>query len=203
MITISKNGDNYEDQKGVPVKDRKILAYIRTLVIPPNYKNVIIFYDPVKTPKILYQGYDTKNRLQRIYSAEWNEKAARRKYCELLNFAEQIENIKKEAKKGIAIKEHTKEKMISMIILLVLVCYFRIGNSRYQELYGSFGAINILKKHVVFLKDSKNKEALIHLVTSNKENYCQLKRFSHPKNILLLLEGKEIKYLQVGKQYIY
>lgn len=52
-------------------------------------------------------------------------------------------------------------------------------------------------------KDSKNKEALIHLVTSNKENYCQLKRFSHPKNILLLLEGKEIKYLQVGKQYIY
>lgn len=52
-------------------------------------------------------------------------------------------------------------------------------------------------------KESKNKEALIHLVTSNKENYCRLKKFSHPKNILLLLEGKEIKYLQVDKQYIY
>ena len=39
----------------------------------------------------------------------------------------------------------TKNKMISIIIRLVMVCYFRIGNKKYQELYDSFGAMNILK----------------------------------------------------------
>lgn len=175
-MIISKQGNKYEDQKGNIITDNTILEYIKKLVIPPNYKNTVIFYDAKKTPKILYQGYDSKNRLQRIYSQEWNKNAARRKYCELLNFAEQIENIKKATSRGLAIKEHTKEKMISMIIRLVLVCYFRIGNTRYQELYGSFGAINILKKHVVFVKDEKNKE-YVHISFSGKKgvtNTCDV-----------------------------
>ena len=72
-------------------------------------------------------------------------------------------------------QEHTKNKMISMIIRLVLVCYFRIGNSKYQELYGSFGAINILKRHVVFVKD-KGKE-YVHISFNGKKgvvNTCDV-----------------------------
>lgn len=174
-MIISKHGNKYEDQKGRAITDKTILSYVKKLVIPPNYKNTIIFYDPNKTPKILYQGYDTKNRLQRIYSQEWNLAAARRKYCELLNFAEQIPNITEATKKGIVEQEHTKNKMISMIIRLVLVCYFRIGNSKYQELYGSFGAINILKRHVVFVKD-KGKE-YVHISFNGKKgivNTCDV-----------------------------
>lgn len=78
--------------------------------------------------------------------------------------------------------------------------------SKYHVIYLDIDFI-FYRLHEVLIhirdKGSKNKEALIYLVTSNKENYFQLEKFSHPKNILLLLEGKEIKYLQVGKQYIY
>jgi DNA topoisomerase IB len=38
-----------------------------------------------------------------------------------------------------------------------MVCYFRIGNKKYQELYGSFGVTNILKKHVSFKQDDDGK----------------------------------------------
>ena len=177
-MIISKQGSNtYTDTKTrKEITDKKILDYITKLVIPPNYKDVIIFYNPTNTPKILYQGNDTKNRLQRIYSAEWNSQASRRKFCELLNFAEQIEKITEKTRKEILSKTNTKNKIISMIIRLVMVCYFRIGNKRYQELYGSFGAINILKRHIVFIKDKKNKE-YVHISFKGKKgvtNTCDV-----------------------------
>ena len=75
-MIISKQGNKFEDKKGNVITDTNILEYINKLVIPPNYKNTVIFYDPKTTPKILYQGYDKKNRLQRIYSQEWNKTAA-------------------------------------------------------------------------------------------------------------------------------
>jgi DNA topoisomerase-1 len=161
-MIIFRKGDkgnySYVDSKNNKITDKEILEYIKNLVIPPNYKNTKIFYQKNGQPKILYQGYDTKDRLQRIYSAEWNVKAAKRKFCELLNFANQIKKIVSSVKEQMAIDAHTKNKMIAMIIRIVMVCYFRIGNKRYQELYGSFGAMNIQKRHVKFSKNKNKKQ---------------------------------------------
>lgn len=145
-----KGSYEYIDSKGAKIHEANILEYIKNLVIPPNYNNVEIFYQTTGQPKILYQGMDTKNRLQRIYSPTWNNKASRRKFCELLNFSEQIHNISHTVKEQMVSDIHTKNKMIAMIIRLVMVCYFRIGNKKYQELYGSFGAMNIRKRHIKF-----------------------------------------------------
>jgi DNA topoisomerase-1 len=154
MTVIYRKGEKgkfkYVDSENKTVINKEIKNYITKLVIPPNYIDVKIFYQIHGQPKILYQGYDSKKRLQRIYSAEWTKKAARKKFCELLNFAEQIKNITSEVKKQMAVDAHTKNKMIAMIMRLVMVCYFRIGNKKYQELYGSFGAMNIKKHHVKF-----------------------------------------------------
>ena len=197
-MIISKQGNKFEDKKGNVITDTNILEYINKLVIPPNYKNTVIFYDPKTTPKILYQGYDKKNRLQRIYSQEWNKTAARRKYCELLNFAKQKNNIINATTKGLQVTEHTKDKMISMIIRLVLVCYFRIGNTRYQELYGSFGAINILKKHVVFIKD-KGKE-YVHISFNGKKGVINTCDVFDP---LLISELKKLLKIRESEQSVF
>ena len=160
-MIISRIGEkgNYKYSKhGVKdISDVEILEYIKKLVIPPNYSDVKIFYQTKGQPKILYQGVDTKGRIQRIYSETWKKKAMRKKFCELLNLAEQIPHIATSVKKEISSQSITKKKCIAMIIRIVMVCYFRIGNKKYQELYGSFGAMNIQKKHVKFRKDSSNK----------------------------------------------
>lgn len=161
MIIFRKGDKNmweYVDGKGRKIEDQEILDYIKKLVIPPNYKDVKIFYERKGEPKILYQGYDTKDRLQRIYSPAWNKKAIRKKFCELLNFSEQIQKIKSTVKTEMESEHLTKSKCISMIIRIMMVCYFRIGNKRYQELYGSFGAMNIQKQHVKFKNDDKGTE---------------------------------------------
>jgi DNA topoisomerase I len=143
-------GFEYVTENSNPVKDAEIITYINSLKIPPAYTDVIIFYpeDPTIVPKIIFQGYDSKHRLQRIYNPLWRTTADRQKFCELLNFAEQIDNISAAVGKLISGTGASKEKCIAMVIRLVMICYFRIGNKKYQELYGSFGAMNILKKHV-------------------------------------------------------
>lgn len=152
----SKN--NYKfTHKGKVLVDPDILEYIRKLVIPPNYGDVTIFYLKDGEPKILYQGFDSKNRLQRIYSQTWVKKATLKKFCELLNFGEQIKRIHAEVKRLLETEKLTRDKCIALIIRLITVCYFRLGNKRYQELYDSFGAMNIKKRHIKILKDSDGK----------------------------------------------
>lgn len=166
----------YADNAGNEIGDSEIMEYIKRLVIPPNYKDVKIFYQKTGHPKILYQGYDSKKRLQRIYSDAWKKKATRRKFCELLNLAEQINNISRKVASAIGSERLSKEKCISMILRIVMICYFRIGNKKYQELYGSFGAMNIQKRHIKFDTDSSGKEYMSIIFKGKKSvmNMCSV-----------------------------
>jgi DNA topoisomerase I len=158
MINIIRSGikDNYKYKypDGKEVKDVEILEYIKKLVIPPNYKNITIFYEQNGEPKILYQGYDSKNRLQRIYSPSWNLKASKRKFCELLNFSLQVPNIINKIEKLLSSNKNSKNKTIATVLKLVMLCYIRIGNKKYLDLYGSHGAMNLKKKHILKNDDS-------------------------------------------------
>jgi DNA topoisomerase-1 len=179
MIILQKGEKGmytYVDSKNKDINDTGTLEYIKKLVIPPNYHDVKIFYQKQGQPKILYQGLDTKNRLQRIYSDAWKKKAVKKKFCELLNFAEQIQNISAAVKEQMMSEKLTKKKMIAMIMRIVMVCYFRIGNKRYQELYGSFGAMNVQKKHIKFKKDKDGNEYMFVSFSGKKGilNTCDI-----------------------------
>jgi DNA topoisomerase-1 len=156
--TGTKDKYEFKDLKNQQITDKAVLEYIKNLVIPPNYNDVKIFYEKTSIPKILYQGYDSKGRLQRIYSEVWNKASSRKKLCQLLNFAEQIPHISRSVKEQMKDEHQSRNKMIALIIRLVMVCYFRIGNKKYQELYGSFGAMNIQKRHVKLKKNSENRD---------------------------------------------
>lgn len=193
----NKGSYKYKDYKNKEITDVEILDYIKKLVIPPNYKDVKIFYQKHGQPKILFQGFDSKKRLQRIYSEAWRKKSVKKKFCELLNFAEQIQKISTTVGSHIASEKHTKLKMIAMIIRIVMVCYFRIGNKRYKDLYGSFGAMNIQKNHVRIKKDIKGNEYM-EITFSGKKgvlNSCHIldrQLISEMKKILKYREENEM-----------
>jgi DNA topoisomerase-1 len=134
------------DKNDKVVTDKSILEYIKKLTIPPAYKNVTIFYE--KSPKILFEGFDDKNRKQQIYSPKHKKKAMKKKFCNLLDFGSVLTNIESDIKKNIKNSKLTKNKIISLIIRIVMICGFRIGNLKYQKLYNSFGISVILKKHI-------------------------------------------------------
>ena len=134
------------DKKGLEVTDKKILEYIEKLVIPPAYNDVTVFYEA--SPKILFQGYDDKGRLQQIYSANHKKKAMKKKFCNVLEFGKVLPKIESDIKKYMNSEKFTKNKIISLIMKIIMKCGFRLGNIKYQKLYGSYGISNILKKHI-------------------------------------------------------
>lgn len=134
------------DKNDKQVTDKKILEYIKNLVIPPAYKDVNIFYE--NSPKILFQGHDDKGRLQQIYSHTHKKKAMKKKFCHLLDFGKVLPKIKNDIETYMKDSTFTKKKIISIILKIVMICGFRLGNIKYQKLYNSFGISNILKLHI-------------------------------------------------------
>jgi DNA topoisomerase-1 len=137
---------------GTSVKDKKILNYIKSLVIPPAYDDVIIFYE--KDPKILFTGVDSKKRLQRIYSAKWRISQDKHKFCDLLIFSSVVDRLIRDTE-NIDPASNSMSNILLTIIRLIMACHFRIGNKKYKELYDSYGAINIQKRHVKQSSDGK------------------------------------------------
>lgn len=172
---------------GKPVTNEDTLNYIKSLVIPPAYRDVVIFYQLKGEPKILYQGYDSKDRLQRIYSPMWNNAALKKKFCELLYLAKHFDNITKTAIKEINSPGLGKNKMISMVVYLIIICRFRVGNKRYQELYDTYGAMNIKKKHVKI----KNDKMIISFIGKKGiVNSCEISDTMYVREVSNLISRK-------------
>jgi DNA topoisomerase-1 len=134
------------DKNDKIVNDKTVIEYIQNLIIPPAYADVKIFYE--KTPKILFQGYDDKGRLQQIYSQDHKKKASKKKFCNLLDFGKVLPKINLDINKYLKETKNTKNKIIAIILKIVIKCGFRLGNLKYQKLYNSFGISNILKSHI-------------------------------------------------------
>ena len=135
------------------ITNKKTLAYIKSLTIPPAYKRVIISLKP--QDDVAYIGYDKVGREQRIYSKYHNERVTREKYCILSDFVEQIPKINKDIDKILKNERLTKEKLIAVILKIISLCYFRIGNIKYQKKYKSYGVSTIQKKHITIDKNAK------------------------------------------------
>lgn len=146
------------DPRQSPINDKKILEYIKSIPpIPPAYDSVEIFYE--KSPKILFQGRDKAGRLQQIYSAKWRKETEETKHKLLYDFALMLPKIKADLKKNMKDINWSKDKLISLMILIIMECGFRVGHQKYQKLYGSIGLTTITSKYIKQL--NKGKKLLI------------------------------------------
>ncbi len=146
-MIIYKDGNTLTNHQGKRITDSVILEYVKSLVIPPAYQKVRIFYEP--NPKILYEGTDSKGRLQQIYSKKWRTAADRLKFKKLIKFGKEIPKIFANIEKHINEKSNTQNKCIAIILKIISVCYFRVGNHKYEKLYESHG-ISTIKKHHIY-----------------------------------------------------
>jgi DNA topoisomerase-1 len=149
----------YEDVAGEPVTEPSLLEYMAAIgaKIPPSYTNVRIYHAAAGTPKILFIGTDKAGRDQPRYSAEHVAGAERRKYCQVLNLARNARAIADRARDEMKDERPTRTKAIALIIRLMMLCHFRIGNERFYDKHGSIGARNVRKKHVTLARDEEGR----------------------------------------------
>jgi DNA topoisomerase-1 len=144
----------YVDKATKTAASKELVQYAKSLVIPPAYKNVEIYANTnnvpiagVNQPKILYSGYDDKGRKQSIYSSAWNAKVKSEKFCLLIEFAKKYPKMLSDMKSQLKSSKVTKNKVISTILRIISLCYFRIGNVKYEKLYRSHGISTVHNKH--------------------------------------------------------
>ena len=136
------------------IKDKTTLNRIRSLVIPPAWKNVWICRIP--EGHLQATGLDILNRKQYRYHPMWNELRNKAKFYRLPELGKLLPVMRKKIDADLALPGLPKEKVLAAVVSLMEKTGIRIGNEFYEKLYGSFGLTTLKDKHAE-IKNNKIK----------------------------------------------
>lgn len=148
MPTILKTPEGYVYKRGgAAITDQSTLDYLAKLVIPPAWRDVEIYYGA--RPKILYMGWDAKDRPQFVYAQWWVEQQRSIKLCNLIPFGEMLPLIQSDIAKSLRQSGRwTKNKIAALVLRIISLCYFRVGNLKYEEQNASHGITTLSREHI-------------------------------------------------------
>jgi len=160
-----------------PVKDKTALKRIRSLVIPPAWKNVWICR--IAEGHLQATGLDIKNRKQYLYHKLWNELRNKTKFYRLPELGKLLPTMRKKVEADLSLTGLPKEKVLAAVVSLVEKTGIRIGNEFYEKLYGSFGLTTLKDKHAE-IKGSqlkfcfRGKKGVEHTVTLKSRKLAKI-----------------------------
>lgn len=146
------DGFIYRDENRKIIRNKEILARIKSLVLPPAWENVWI--SPYDNGHLQATGVDAKGRKQYRYHSNWNKIRNQSKFHRLRNFAQALPSIRQQVEIDLARPGMPYEKVVALVVKLIEMTHIRIGNDAYQKLYGSFGLTTLRDKHVKFDKST-------------------------------------------------
>lgn len=144
-------GFQYLDENDKKIMDPDILQRIKSLVIPPAWKNVWISPEP--EGHVLARGIDARGRTQYIYHPEWSRMSLIKKFDRMAAFAKALPSIRKKINYTLNKDGWPREKVIALIISILDQSAIRIGNKIYEKENGTYGLTTLRRKH---LKLSEN-----------------------------------------------
>src|SRR4029077_2455556 len=126
--------------------DEKKLERIRSLAIPPAWKDVWISPNPRR--KLQATGVDAAGRKQYLYHPEYRARREQAKYNKLISFAEKLPQLREAMSKHVALDGMPEEKVAAVAVRLINLGWFRVGGDRYAETSRTFGITTLRKSHV-------------------------------------------------------
>ncbi len=142
----SGRGFRYLLPAGDPLGDRAEKKRIASLAIPPAYASVWICMLP--NGHLQATGIDSRGRKQYRYHAEWQLRAADRKFGLLAEFAKALPRIRRRVRGALSKAGLDRERVLAGVAALLDATGFRIGGLRYARENGSFGISSLLARHL-------------------------------------------------------
>lgn len=139
-------GFSYTDENGKTVTDTAVKTYIKSLVIPPAWKEVEI--SEKKNSKILVTGRDELGRKQYIYNPKFRQKQEQKKFDRIIEFAEQLERMRRITGQHMRKRKPTREKVLATMVRLLESAFFRPGSDFYTKQNKSYGLTTMRSKHL-------------------------------------------------------
>jgi len=146
-ISRRRKGANfvYYNKEGKILRNRAELKRIRSLVIPPAWKNVWICERP--NGHLQAVGFDVKGRKQYKYHSTWREVRDEAKFERLLAFAKVLPKIRARVDEDLRRSDLTREKVLATIVRLLETSLIRVGNEEYAKENKSFGLTTMRNRH--------------------------------------------------------
>jgi DNA topoisomerase-1 len=145
----------YFDHSGKKISNKKIIERCNKLVLPPAWADVWISIDA--TANLQATGKDVKGRLQYRYHENWTLARAAEKFDSMIGFAQLLPIIRKEVDRDLKRHGMPKEKVVALIIKLIDLYHFRVGNDEYAKQNNSYGLTTLKEGHMI-IDRSKNAE---------------------------------------------
>lgn len=139
-------GFRYVGPENSQVRDPETLARIKSLVIPPAWKDVWICPDPKGHTQAT--GRDAKDRKQTRYHPRWREVRDETKYERMLAFGAALPAIREQVQHDLALPDMPRRKVLATVVRLMETTYIRIGNEEYARENHSFGLTTMRNRHV-------------------------------------------------------
>lgn len=146
-------GFSYFTNDGVRLTDPQHLERIRSLVVPPAWRNVLI--SPAAGGKIQAVGVDTRGRIQYIYHPKFAEAQQRKKFARIEKFGEYLPELRRITNEHILLDGFPREKVLAIMTRLINSLYIRIGTDRSVKNYRTYGITTLGKRHVTIYPKGK------------------------------------------------
>jgi DNA topoisomerase-1 len=138
-------GFAYFDPDGKTIRDRKTIARIAALVIPPAWQRVWI--SPRENTHIQAVGRDAKGRKQYRYHARYRAARDLTKFDRLADFGAILPGIRRQVGKDLSSPGLTKRNVLAAVVSLLDQTCIRVGNEEYARSNHSYGLTTLRDKH--------------------------------------------------------
>lgn len=133
-------------KNGEIVKNKKHLARISKLVIPPAWASVKI--SSLTNGHLQATGRDKKHRKQYRYHEKWSRVRNQTKFYKMYYFGKALPKIRKKVEQDLNQQKFNKTKVLAIIIKLLEETHIRIGNQYYANRNETYGLSTLRSKHL-------------------------------------------------------
>src|SRR5258708_28682641 len=137
---------NYYDLRGKPISNQKTIDRCNKLVLPPAWQDVWI--SPDANADLQATGKDAKGRVQYCYHENWTQARAREKFDSMTGFAKVLPSIRKKVDEDLKLNGMPKDKVVALIVKLIDLYHFRVGNDEYAKQNHSYGLTTLKEGHM-------------------------------------------------------
>jgi DNA topoisomerase-1 len=155
----------YRLPDGRTLKDPETLTRIRSLAVPPAYRDVWICLHP--NGHLQATGRDARGRKQYRYHPRWRSHRDETKFDRMLEFGRVLPKIRARVARDLRKDGMPRERVLATVVRLLEATRIRVGNEEYARTNGSFGLTTLRDRHV-----SKN-GGTVHLVFRGKSGIEQ------------------------------
>ena len=142
----SGKGFTYLGADGRPVRDAAELGRIKSLVIPPAWRDVWICPDP--RGHLQATGRDARGRKQYRYHPRWRQVRDETKYHRMIAFAQTLPSIRRRTSDDLRRQGLPREKVLATVVQLLEKTLIRVGNGEYAKTNQSYGLTTLRDGHV-------------------------------------------------------